>query len=318
MRQKGCLIAWASRLSDEDENSCQRANIPLLRMEDGFLRSVGLGAGLAPACALALDRRGIYYDARRPSDLEWMLEHMALDENQRQRGAKLRRLVIETRLSKYNLGGREKTFTLPDGREKILVPGQVADDASILKTHSNTVNLARTSNINLELLKTVRRNNPDAFVIYKPHPDVASGLRKGRLSQRQMRQYADLVVGGGDIISLIEQCGRVETISSLTGFEALLRGKRVVVHGQPFYAGWGLTEDYSPVARRRRKRSLDELVYIVLVEYCHHFDPRSMRPCSPEELMAALAGLRRSAARRLVNAVRLRLAWLGEQLRLYR
>ena len=38
-------------------------------------------------------------------------------------------------------------------------------------------------------------------------------------------------------------------MTSLTGFDALLRGKRVVTYGQPFYAGWGLTEDRCGVAR---------------------------------------------------------------------
>ena len=39
----------------------------------------------------------------------------------------------------------------------------------------------------------------------------------------------------------------METMTSLAGFEALLRGKPVTTHGQPFYAGWGLTEDICPV-----------------------------------------------------------------------
>ena len=33
----------------------------------------------------------------------------------------------------------------------------------------------------------------------------------------------------------------VHTLTSLTGFEALLRGIEVHAYGGPFYAGWGLT-----------------------------------------------------------------------------
>ena len=35
-------------------------------------------------------------------------------------------------------------------------------------------------------------------------------------------------------------------MTSLLGFEALIRGIPVTVHGRPFYAGWGLTEDLHP------------------------------------------------------------------------
>ena len=56
-------------------------------------------------------------------------------------------------------------------------------------------------------------------------------------------------------------------MTSLVGFEALLRGLPVVTYGQPFYAGWGLTRDHAPLARRTRRLSLDELVAGALLRY---------------------------------------------------
>ena len=43
------------------------------------------------------------------------------------------------------------------------------------------------------------------------------------------------------------------------------RGRRVATYGQPFYAGWGLTVDLAPPARRGRLLTLDELVAGVLL-----------------------------------------------------
>lgn len=69
----------------------------------------------------------------------------------------------------------------------------------------------------------------------------------------------------------------MHTISSLTGFEALLRGLDVTCYGLPFYAGWGLTTDMdaqlSPKAdyleRRKRQTSLtlEQLLHCTLIDY---------------------------------------------------
>ena len=56
--------------------------------------------------------------------------------------------------------------------------GQVEDDASI-QTGSPNI---RT---NLDLLKTVRAANPEAYIVYKPHPDVVSGNRIGHIAESQ-------------------------------------------------------------------------------------------------------------------------------------
>lgn len=61
-------------------------------------------------------------------------------------------------------------------------------------------------------------------------------------------------------------------MTSLSGFDALLRGKRVVVYGRPFYAGWGLTEDHLPINRRQRQLTLDALVAGALLRYPLYWD----------------------------------------------
>jgi len=303
----GELVAWASRIDEEQVDACANANVALIRIEDGFLRSIGLGAGYVPAASLAIDHRGIYYDARWPSDIEYDLNNLSLTKKERQAGAEIRASIIRFGLSKYNLRRQTEVPILPQGRPIVLVPGQVGDDASIKSVISNSIDTVG-ENINIQLLRLARRNNPDAYIIYKPHPDVIAELRRGKLEETVVRTYADLVVGDVDILHLIDLSDSIETISSLAGFEALLRGKRVTVHGSPFYAGWGLTNDCTDFSRRNAQRSIDELTYIAFSKYTQHIDPLTKARCNVLELICSLVHLRESNVHRWRTAALLRIA----------
>lgn len=309
----GRILSWAGRTSEEFEMACAENGVELLRIEDGFLRSVGLGAGLAPGAMLAVDDLGIYYDPSRPSRLETLLETRDLTAEEQARGADLVERIVSARISKYNFG-KAASFEFPADRLKILVPGQVADDAAIRKAQSATLDGANSPNINLDMLTAVRARYPDAFIVYKPHPDVETGLRKGKLSRSQTRQLANHVATKADIVDLIEAVDAVETFSSLSGFEALLRGKPVTVHGLPFYAGWGLTRDMTVSSRRTRKRSLADVVYLALAAYARTIDPVTMLPCSPEFLIGRLAEQRKDRRHLLRSAVLRHASWLGRKL----
>ena len=63
--------------------------------------------------------------------------------------------------------------------------------------------------------------------------------------------YADILAKDADIAYLLSKVAEVHTITSLTGFEALLRGVKVTAYGIPFYAGWGLTTDMASIPARR-------------------------------------------------------------------
>jgi capsular polysaccharide export protein len=104
-----------------------------------------------------------------------------------------------------------------------------------------------------------------------------------------VRELADHVDTGRSIAALMSLARRIETATSLAGFEALLRGKDVSVHGQPFYSGWGLTEDLFPVPRRVRKLSLEQLVAGTLILYPRYLDPLCRRPCPPEVVVEMLS-----------------------------
>ena len=81
----------------------------------------------------------------------------------------------------------------------------------------------------------------------------------------------------------------VHTLTSLTGFEALLRGLSVTCWGQPFYAGWGLTRDQAPLPRRVRRLTLDHMVAGALLLYPRYQDPVTELPTTPEALLDRLA-----------------------------
>lgn len=247
------------------------------RVEDGFLRSRGLGAELVPPLSLVCDDLGIYYDPASESRLERLItERATLRPDQDLRADRLIASLRQLGLSKYNLGG--ETVDLPAGR-RILVPGQVEDDASI-KTGTGAVST------NIALLQAARAENPDAIIIYKPHPDVEAGLRAGVTDQN----ISDVTAPNADMAALLEQIDEVWTMTSLTGFEALLRGKKVTTLGVPFYAGWGLTTDRGEVpARRSARPTLQGLAHATLIDYPRYRDPVTGLPCAVEVILERLA-----------------------------
>jgi len=127
-----------------------------------------------------------------------------------------------------------------------------------------------------------RALEPEAEIWFRPHPDVDAGHRKGAVPDKEVLAIADRIVREPSMAALLETVDAVHVITSLTGFEALMRGREVICHGTPFYAGWGLTRDLGAVPERRgRQLSLDELVAGVLILYPRYLDPVTGLPCPP-------------------------------------
>jgi len=274
LAQERRLMVWAGKTTPALDAA------GAVRIEDGFLRSRGLGADLIAPLSLVCDDLGIYYDPTRPSRLEQLITAATdLPEDARQRVARLIARITREGLSKYNIGGAGFPAGLPTGR-RILVPGQVEDDASI-RLGTGTVNT------NLGLLQAARAANPAAVILYKPHPDVEAGLRKGAVPDAAT--FADAVLDRTDAMAALAAVDEVWTMTSALGFEALLRGKRVTCLGQPFYAGWGLSDDHGPPLPRRTARpDIIGLTHAVLIDYPRYFDPITRRPCPVEVIVDRL------------------------------
>lgn len=272
-------LVWAAHATPELAAAAEVAKIPLLRLEDGFLRSKGLGAELVPPLSLVADDLGIYYDPTRPSRLEALVNASGdLEASALRRADHLRQRLVAGGISKYNIGGKSANW--PSDKRRILVPGQVEDDASI---RLGAGDIRR----NIDLLKQARARNPEAFIIYKPHPDVEAGLRPGAADN--VMDYADTIAQNMDAITAINNADEVWTITSLLGFEALLRGRSVTCLGRPFYAGWGLTDDLgTSLPRRVARPSLAALIHAVLIAYPRYYDPQTGLACPVEVIVERL------------------------------
>jgi len=258
---------------------------PLFRrifLEDGFLRSVGLGADLIRPLSWVVDQQGIYYDASRPSDLEELLQNGTFDAAMLSRAAAMRHMLVVTGLTKYNVGVQQwQRPPAASGQELVLVPGQVETDADIRLG-------APGISTNLALLQAARAAHPSAWVIYKPHPDVVAGLRNAGAHEHEAAKWCNQIVTDVSMGALLNAVDVVHVLSSLAGFEALLRGKQVVCHGLPFYAGWGLTRDVLNTPRRTRALSMDELVAGVLLLYPRYVSRITRLPCTAEQALTEL------------------------------
>lgn len=287
-KQLGCdknssVLIWSSRHENTAKEIVAETSAQLIKIEDGFLRSINLGSNYAPPASLVFDSRGIYFDPNQPSDLEHLLHHHPFDDALIARAKTLRAQISDLEISKYNIGLRqpENLFNCPEGKTIILIPGQVADDASIKLG-------CREIKDNLSLIQRVRQRNPEAYIVYKPHPDVVSNNRKGEIGKTVIERYCDQIIYNTSITDCLKQAHEVHTLTSLVGFEALMRGLTVYCYGLPFYAGWGLTHDEYSIPRRNRKLTLDALVAGTLILYPRYYDWTSHSFTTPEQLTNAL------------------------------
>ncbi len=293
------IAVWKARVPAAFLATLEQSGRPLLEVEDGFIRSIGLGADCVPPLSIVVDDLGAHYDPSHPCRLEQMLALDQPDPAKLDRARALCEIIAASGISKYGVGGTR--LPRPAGEKRhILVTGQVEDDRSVLLGGAGLAS-------NHELLRRVRASNPDAYILYRPHPDVVAGHRKGDISSDAALALADAIDPGNAISDLIAMVDEVHVLTSLAGFEALLHGKVVVTHGVPFYAGWGLTTDLAPIpARRERSRSIDELVAAVLIDYPRYIDPVTSLPCDAELVIIRMgAGI----ARKNTALVALRRGW---------
>lgn len=263
LRSHETLLTWSYREQKRAQLIDERESV--YRVEDGFIRSCGLGSDYVAPASLIIDSQALYFDRHRRSDLEDLLNFHACSEADCARAFQLRQLIVSSRVSKYNIdgkpGGTVEGWRHGAGAGKsVLVVGQVEEDESIARGCAGL-------NSNTALIRAVRKNCPADRLFYKPHPDVESGNRKGAVTVGVLDECVDAVLVEEPIDLCIENCDELHTMTSLAGFEALLRNKKVVTYGLPFYAGWGLTQDRMSCERRNRCRSLDELVFLTLIEY---------------------------------------------------
>lgn len=279
LNPQSALYIWGKKSFPEIEQYAKSYEIPIYRVEDGFIRSVGLGSDLTQPYSLVVDSRGIYFDPSCESDLEILFSTHQFTHDELQRAEKIKDYLIQKKISKYNLYANI-LLNLPNDKTIIVVPGQVEDDASI--------RYGAEGMSNLELLKQTRKNRPNGYIVYKPHPDVLVGNRVGNILESDALKYCDQIVSEVGIDSVLAHADEVHTMTSLVGFEAIIRGIKVVTYGLPFYAGWGLSEDMRMCERRNRKLQLNELFAGTYLLYPRYIHPITKEFCEIEEVLEHL------------------------------
>ncbi|MDQ0319894.1 capsular polysaccharide export protein [Pararhizobium capsulatum DSM 1112] len=293
-RSEGAQVyVWGYKHPPFLQQFCEKNHIPLIRVEDGFLRSVNLGSTNVPPLSLCFDSPVLYYDSTGRSQLEHILENhdFARDATLRQRAERGLQRLLATRLSKYN-NATDVTIEAvygPKDRTRVLVLGQVDDDMSILKGCDRPVG-------NNDLIDAAVSDNPGAQIIFKPHPDIMHGHRPSNFSRERLAANVQVLETNITLADAFQTVDRVYTVTSLAGFEALMRGIPVTCLGMPFYAGWGATDDRQSCPRRTARRDVTDIFAAAYILYSRYYDPQAMRGIEFEDAVETLHQMRLQAA----------------------
>ena len=273
-READHLLVWGRQTTIPNELLTTNPNLKIVTAEDGFISSRGLGLTGSFYYSLLLDHFGVHYDAKSPSQLQQLLNEHPLTIEDERLGQELVAFIHEHRLSKCNLTrpAFDATATPPSHRTTILAVGQVEGDQAL----RHSLSPIRS---NKALLQAIREEHPEAWIIYRPHPnDVRKGYLRGNRAYL-WHQLCDQLACDGDISHWMDAVDAVHVISSTAGLEALIRGKPVHTYGTPAYAGWGLTNDWAPQPERHRPLNLDQMAAIMLGHYPRYFNWSNGRFC---------------------------------------
>ncbi|WP_245480304.1 capsular polysaccharide biosynthesis protein [Neorhizobium sp. NCHU2750] len=290
--ERSIVLSWQYKGPQQLKDFCEANSIPFYYVEDGFIRSLKLGALRTPPMSLTFDRQDMYFRSDKPTDLENILSNYDFDNDKQliYRARNAISYMLNNGISKYNSGSSFNIESVygQKSQKRVLVIGQVESDASI----AYGCNRPFTNN---DLVRLARRENPEADLIYKPHPEVLSGLASKLSDPNDVRPIAKILDDDVALSDSFQSIDHVYTITSLSGFEALLRGIKVTTIGCPFYSGWGLTDDRQPNLRRNRTLSVEEVFACAYILYPRYFDPQKKKYIEIEDALAIIDKMRAKA-----------------------
>lgn len=258
------VIVWGRSVLKHVDDFAHNFSLPIYHIEDGFVRSVGLGANRVAPMSICFDKSGLYYDSNEPSDLENLLNFYDFNNDRElmTRAEKLFDSIVENNVTKYNLPDTSISESIygPKTKKRVLVIGQVEDDQSLIYGCNKLLS-------NRDLLEIAISENQNSQIIYKRHPDIMLGRRQELSNVGDLGDYIESLTINLSLKDALNQVDHVYTMTSLAGFEALMHGVHVTTLGAPFYSGWGLTDDRSPVSRRKRSLSILEVFAAAYILY---------------------------------------------------
>ena len=183
-KDSDAVVGWGKKETAKKAISyAKEHHLPYIALEDGFLRSVGLGVKNAPPLSILVDPVGVYYDASSASCIEadcvhyeeWLTPELAT------RAQSAIERIVSSDFSKYNCTPLcPSDWPGPDnGAVKgpyVLCIDQTQGDASVRLGAADAESFRR-------MLEDAVNDNPQATVLIKTHPDVLAGAKKGYLTQ---------------------------------------------------------------------------------------------------------------------------------------
>ena len=238
---------------------------------------------------MCVDNEGLYYNSRETSQLEQMLIEFDEDKNSEivERSKKCISRILGESVTKYNIETKNIVELPANGKKRVLVLGQVETDKSIQFGCSKSIT-------NNQLVLLAKAENPDADIIYKPHPDVLSGKVLKLTKPEDVENIATVIYDSVSLPEMIDKVDHVYTITSLSGFEAVLRGKKVTTFGAPFYSGWGFTDDRQVVERRQRTLTPEQVFAVTYLLYSRYINPITYERVELEQALDILKFLKKT------------------------
>ncbi|MDY0143995.1 MAG: hypothetical protein RBR97_19105, partial [Bacteroidales bacterium] len=209
--KKGVFYGWGRKKSGAKAITlAKRHGTSFVLLEDGFIRSVGLGVEGSRSFSIVEDDVGIYYDATAPSRLEELLNSydFAADTALMAEARRAMDLILKYNISKYNSAPDvDEGFCIkyglidprvePEDDESRLemaeeIPDRVRDDGQgrVQDDVYRVLIIAQTAGdasleygmpdgyTTDEMITAAIEENPGARVYLKIHPDVLSGKKK--------------------------------------------------------------------------------------------------------------------------------------------
>lgn len=286
----GAFMQWGAKETDQMgmiRSFAAELRRPHFYVEDGFLRSFDIGLSGEPGISVILDDLGFYFDARRPSRLETILNTEHIGSLRRWRARRAIGKIVRNKVSKFNNAPECLPFELEERttKKRILLVDQRAGDESIAGA------LADSGAFTKMLENAFQQEGVE--VVVKIHPDAMSGKKQSAISETLQGWRNDsrlkLVATPVNPYTLFQAVDEVHAVGSGMGFEAAMAGKPVHCWGAPYYAGWGFTTDHITVPRRHRRRSIEEVFYAAWIMLSRYADPHTKRRCSVERAVKVLA-----------------------------
>lgn len=289
----GGIVSWGGRIPAKTAAAIARfRRLPHWYLEDGFLRSVGLGKAGAIPFSIIVDDLGLPVDANRPSRLERLIEGAGEAGDL---GKAIREQIVLNKLSKYNHLPHRSPEIERTGRRRILLVDQVVGDVSVGRALGSEASFEK-------MLADALAS--DAQCLIRTHPDVMAGHRRGYLTSDAAAKGNAMLVGDAvSVASILDVVDEVWTVSSQFGFDALLRGLPVRCYAAPFYAGWGVTQDHYGVytkaalaGRRTKLRTVDQIAAAAFSLYPTYRDPADWREIDVFRAIELIVAQQKAAA----------------------